>query len=194
MQGNPDRDPHRGGTGSVGRARTAAESPFCAAESLVMYALRAWTEAAANPPGSTRAQAGAQRWKDAFGHIAAETAEPLDQILLLLARKTRRKIHTGCPCCGRASIDEVRLLAYLGACRHRMDALAGELLGYWLEARWHPLAAQYGREFVLYLASSGYELPAPSPGRLKRIAVESLIQTSEIRVNAQLRETVAGMH
>jgi len=167
------------------RRPAGSGADFSAAESFILYALRAWTQAAANSPGSPAARAGVRRWTAAFHHIAAETAEPLDQFLILLARNTRRRIQTGCPCCGRASLDELRLLAYLGACRHRMDGLAAKLIGYWLPQCWQTLAVQHGREFVLYLASKGYELPAPKPSRLKRIAVESLIQASEIRADVR---------
>ena len=180
--------PYRTGLG--GRDGTpAAQAPrrsawgLCAAERHTLESIRSWVALLHADRRSDRAQAAMARWVHLFGDAGGRQAShALDQFLAALACGTERAITTGCACCGRPSADELRLLAYLGAVWHRIEPTAEELAGHWLSSERQEMLEIYGRLYGYAMAQDGYAPPPPTSGRLRHIRIETVIQTSEIRL------------
>jgi len=156
---------------------------YCAAEQHAITAVRAWVGVLTAPEGSEESGAAMDRWWTLFTEMGGRPAShALDQFLAVLALNTRRTIGTGCAKCGRPSADELRVLAYLGAVWHRVDPLADSLIEYWLAPDKRAPAEQFARLYGYAMSRSAIELPPPHPARLKRIQAETLVQSSEIRI------------
>jgi len=156
---------------------------LCAAERHALESIRAWIAVLNADEHCARARRAMARWTHLFTDAGGrEASHALDQFLAVLACGTERTIATGCPSCGRPSADELRMLAYLGAVRHRIDPLAEELIAHWLAPGCRAMAETYGRLYGYAMDRHGHTLPPPARGRLRHIAAETLISTSEIRM------------
>jgi len=181
---------HKRREGAQREPAMQATQGFCVAERHGLLAMRAWVRVLNAENGSKEAQMAMTRWSRLFADIGGrEASHAFDQLLGLLALHTRQPIRAGCACCGRASVDELRLLAYLGAVWHRVDSLSDEIIRHWLSLERRGTAEQFGRLYGYAMSRYGCELPIPRPARLRRIAAETLVQSSEIRPSGAKRHS-----
>ncbi len=117
------------------------------------------------------------KWHQAFRAAGGRhAARAWEDVLAYLAHHARRPVHLGCPCCGRVSPDELRLVLCVAAAQTNTAACAIDLLSHWLSTADSPPALAAVHRFSLHLAAHGLRLPPATPRRLRHLTTLSMIE------------------
>lgn len=150
---------------------------------FILRAVRAWVGSVCRAPESEGWHDARAAWARCFHEIGGDgAARALDHAMGCLARHAARSLRMGCPCCGRISADERRLLGVVAACQNGQQALAGTLLADWLDDSQSEFTLLQLTQFARAIKTDGCRLEPLETGDRRRITLQGLIEGSEVAV------------
>jgi len=153
------------------------------AGAFILRAVRAWVGSVCREPETDTWHEARASWARCFHEIGGDgAARSLDHAMGCLARHATRSLRMGCPCCGRISADERRLLGVVAACQHEKPVLARTLLSDWLDGSRSAFTLHHLTDFARAIGSDGCRLEPLESGDRRRITLQGLVEGSEIAV------------